>query len=456
MRRVILLLLLFLLNSLATASECRSKMGSCYKPLISGFPLEWAAELNSSAGRLEGSSDGEYSFINNHLFLGLETSLGRNRLLLEPALKFWWKSFNPGVTGRASIKKRLGLRELFYTRELAPGNLTLGLQSMRFANSLLLDERIVGAGLQKPLPWFELNLKSGTGSTRFGRMGRFCANRHLYHLYAGQWPSEQAYVPFETGFVAAAISWQPGYSPPEVVGFETGSEDAGTTEDFGGEFGDEFGDEFSDANFSDLDEFGEFEAEATEASLIERTVNNAGFIFMSEFGSGFAAERYYFGPLLTLKLPAALELQTELLYQLAPEEQLLAYRVQLYRDFFWPNCGMTTFDFNYFGTAPLDERARFRAAFSNLFAGELLRLNTGDMPLVQLGVRYRCHELPLKPMLHLSGLLQLDHEHARELDLHFKLSLYKRMQLHLFYCWVDTRPLETVATLARAELRWTF
>lgn len=452
MRRSLLILLLaviFINPHAAKTNDCRSKLGVHFKPFYSGSPLSWAADATFSAGKMNNLVlDRIYN--NQMLFLGLDFSTGAHQLYLEGGLKYWYKSDDdPGPSTGTGIgtgdstgtgnslwgdypkpeKRNFGMRELYYGFYHNATKLRVGLQSMRLGNSMLLDERVLGASINQTFGAFDFNIKLGTVSTDFARRGDFCGTRHVYRLLRGSRFNLVSSDPWKTNFVGGLVSWNPAYEKPAA----DNSEETDSFED----------DEFSSDEFSD---FGD-----EKRSLLK----NISLVFFEEFGSGFHDYKYYFGGLVVLSLPAAIEFGTEVINQYITNEKALGYRIQLSRDWTWNSGALSNLALTYLGKHSIDEGSRFYSAFSNLFSGEVMRLDVQDLPFWTIAARHE-FSVKFKPAVKLLYLKQTELNHLQEWDVQLSAHVFKGLNLYGIYSRMQSDLLEGTTDMARLEVKWAF
>jgi hypothetical protein len=108
----------------------------------------------------------------------------------------------------------------------------------------------------------------------------------------------------------------------------------------------------------------------------------------------------------------------------------------------------------YFGINALDNDAKVLNSFSNIFAGEVLRLDSKDMPLIQFAVKtslrkYRTHiKLQYSSQMKSSPMNEFDIEVGKRFNSHF--------QINAIGAFVKSISLPDNALLARVECRISF
>ncbi len=438
MKNKLLIIAIFIvLQNLSFARDCRSELGAALKPIYPGAPILWGVELSTTYGEMH-STDIDRIYNNQHLFIGLELNIGKNKLYFEPSLKYWDRSDPPPKTveniGPYPMPERrnVGMRELSLSRQLKNGNLTFGLQSMEFSGSSLLDERVIGVNLNKTLSSIDFELNVGTVSTDFARMEDFCGTRHVYRVVKRGPFSLISDQPGETNFAGVKLTWTPGKKVSNST--STDSED-----------------EFSDFDeFSESDEFSDISD--TEIKK-KKFINNIGFLMMQEFGKGFDGKKLYLGPTLSLSLPFSFELNNELIFQHISQEQNLAFICKLNRNFNWKSGALTQFALGYYGAFGINSGSRFYPAFSSLYIGEVMRLDAMDMSFVQLSVNQKM-PLLLHPSIKLSYMQQTELNHTSEIDIQLGLEVFKGFKVWGIYSNIKSDELKDAVNMMKFEVRW--
>ena len=432
------------------SNDCTSELSAFLKPIYGKSPVKWAIEASLTGGQMDNSTI-DRTFNNQMILLGLDFSSGAHQLYLEGGAKFWHRSDedasisggsgkSSGNSGSAwsnstkSEKRHWGMRELFYGNYHTNTKVKLGLQSMRLGNSMLLDERVLGASLNQNIGAFTFDLKIGTVSTDFSRQGDFCGTRHVYRLLRGGRFNFVSPDLWKTNFVGAIITWDPSYVKP------SDSSDDFSSDDGSGD------DDFSSDGFEDFSDFEETK---------RRLIKNISLILFEEYGSDFHEYKYYFGILAKFSLPALIELETEVIQQHIKDERSLAYRFQLSRDWTWASGALTNLSMSYLGKHSFDDQSKFYPAFSNLLLGEVMKIDAQDSPFWFASVK---HDFPikLKPAIKVFYVGQTEDNHLSELDIQLSAKVYKGLRLYAMYSLIETDLLEGDTDTIRLEVKWTF
>jgi len=424
------------------AGDCPSELAAHLDPVAGG--LSWAVEATVSHGWMAGSETDRSTRTGNLLFgLDYRPSVGSpHQLYLEAGLKHWYKSVEGPGQGANSLgwgdypapeKRHFGLREAFYHFETPNTVLRTGLQSMSWGGSLLLDERVLGASLSHEAGRLRIDLSVGTVSTDFARMGDFCSTRHVYRLVRGGRLQLVGNDLGETNLAGGMISWNPSRS---AGGGDVEVEPASIDED--------------ELVFEEVDD--EFSPLADEN---EGAVRKLALMFLEEFGNGFHDYKYYLGGLAQLALPGSVRMDLEVVGQRIPDDRAVAYLVAFRKDRIWGSGAFSDVAFGYLGRIEVDDGARFYPAFSNLFMGEVVRLDTPDLPLYFGEVT---HTLPWRFKPSISALLvkQERGDRTSELDLVLGLRLRDGLRLSARYSGIRSDRLQEPVHGSRVELRWAF
>lgn len=435
-RALVLIVIAFcFLPQRGQASDCRSELGAHLKPITATSPFSWALETTLVAGAME-NSDLNRTFNSQMLYGGLDFSATHHQLYFETGLKYWSKSDEAERTGTGNgtgsslptnfykpEKRHWGLREFFYGFHKNDTQIKVGLQSMKFNQSLLLDERVLGASFEQTLHGWDVALKTGTVATDFARMGDFCGTRHVYRLLPNGRFNLVSDQLWETNFVGTSLSWQPSRE----------TEEPNVMDDDG----------FSMESFSSFEE--------TTPPLIQEI----RLIFYEEFGSGFHTYKYYLGSGATFNLPLNLDLNTEILYQAIQNENALAYRIQCQKDWAWNSGALSGLNIMYWGKYAFDAGSRFYPAFSNLYLGEVMRLDALDLPCWTASVRH-AFAFPLKPAIELYYLKQSELDHVQEWDMQLSAHVYRGLVCYGIFSQLQSDAVGSVTNMAKVEMRWAF
>jgi len=260
----------------------------------------------------------------------------------------------------------------------------------------------------------------------FARMGQFCANRHLYNIIELTKPNiyteNIGKSPMETNLTGLTINWNPSYTKkPE----ETGDE------------------------FSEFDEFSD--AEDNKEPLI----SNVGLILYSEYGKIIPEPKLYAGSMVDFNIPLEMKLQTGAIFQHLQDNNALVYIAKLKRNFMWNSGNHTEIGTAFIGKYNIDENALFQPLFSNLFLGEIMRLDATDFPLWQASVK---HNFAGKLKFHvgIKAVGQIYDNKTQEIDLEAGLKLFNHVKITSIFSRVQSTALPNDTYMGRLELRVAF
>ncbi|MCD4813050.1 hypothetical protein K8S19_05105 [bacterium] len=423
-RLILLGLVLGLAVNANAKRECRSILGAHLTPVMEKSSLLWAIEGTMGPGRI-----GDKMITGGMLLGALNyTFFSSHQLYLEGGYKHWSvtdisgsdDSNQPAVL-EYEDSRHVGLRQVFYHYQEKDIIARLGLQEMKMGNSILLDERVLGLSYNQSWQAFSVQAQAGTVTDHFARMGKFCANRHLYNLLALDYTGGVGEVMGETNLLGLTISWNPGYVP-----------------------GDDAGNEFSE--FSDSDSSG---------PVSHISVSNLSVLFYEEFGTIIEDNRVYVGLLMNGKLHNALDWAISGINQTIDSESTLAYTIELGKDFIYDSGALTSISVGYLGQSEWNGDAKFQPTFSNLFFGEVMRLDAVNLPLAFAEVR---HRFPgkLKPYVQLKGVKQLEDQQTMEMNFEAGVSLFGHVEPAVILSRIEALGLEEVIHMVRLELKVAF
>ena len=396
--------------------ECRSHLASNLKPLYKNSNLSWAAELEASGGYLTNSYIG-----NGMAFLGADLTFNRVQLYAEGAYKYW---YNQDIDlNETFTQSRFGLRELSASYFANNFNLRLGLHQIQTGDYFLMNERALGASFNYSASNAKLVLATGTVTKDFSRNGIFCSTAYIYDIVPTRTPS--AGTDFgDTNFATFSFQKDLSHKPAKA---STSSND----------------------EFESFDEFTDFSESSNGNPFGLATY---GGIIYSEFGS------LYDNPLIDLGLNTAINLgpigtaKAEGIYQLANNNKAWLFYAQLAKEFQSKSGNLTTLQATYLAKHDIGESTASLPRFSNLFLGEVFRMDLVDLPLINASFKqqFTTKELSLK----LQYTQQLKDEKMQELDFSVgKFYIKKHLRLTAITGLMNSDDLNEWAKLARLEMR---
>jgi len=466
MKTKTLILAIVLLSStfVKAQMECRSTLGAHLSPLYKEAPLSWAVEGTVAPGFMTSPYDtAKNAILNGGMFLGaLNYSFNdNNSFYIEGGFKNWTNSAL--VTDNSSEKNKgrhFGMRQIFYSYSGESTKFKIGLHESRMGDFFLLDERILGGSFDKELNAFKIGLRAGTVSKGFARMGKFCSNRHLYGLIHPDYTENIGEKIGQTNLTGIFVNWDPHYKKPQN---QENTDEFSNTDD--GEFSNTSDDEFS-SNTDEFHENHDFNESTNnnEFSNIEEkkkafvSISNLGFILYDEFGdnSYIPDNKLYTGVLVDFKFSNGFFLQTGPIYQNMKNNNAVVYIAKLGKSKVWNNASQTKISGAFIGKYNIDKDAIFQPLFSNLFLGEIMRMDVADFPLWQASIK---HRFPGKLKFHiaLKSVGQIEDPHTNEQNIEFGLfALKKHLKVTLVGSSVQTKLLPNRFYTARLELRLAF
>jgi len=396
--------------------ECRSHLASNLKPLYKNSNLSWAAELEASGGYLTNSYIG-----NGMAFLGADLTFTRVQFYAEGAYKYWYNQ-DPDLN-ETFTQSRFGLRELsanFFGNNF---NLRLGLHQMQAGDYFLLNERALGASVNYSAARTRFVLATGTVTKDFSRNGIFCSTAYIYDIVPSRTPSAGTNFG-DTDFATFSFQKELSHKPAKT---------ATNTKD----------------EFDSFEEFTDFGDTSTKNKF---GFASYGGIIYSEFGS------YYDNPLIDFGLNTAFNLgavgmaKVEGIYQSANDNKTWLLFAQLEKEFQSKSGNLTTLQASYLAKNNIGEPTTTLPRFSNLFFGEVFRMDLVDLPLINASFKHQFTNKDLS--LKLQYTRQLKDEKMRELDFSIgKFYLKKHLRLTAITGIMNSDDLREWVKLARLEMR---
>ena len=457
---ILSVILILITNQFTSAQmECRSMLGAHLTPFKKDVPILWGIEGTMAPGIMTSPfADQDATKLNGGMLLAaLDFSfLKTSNIYIEGGYKNWQNSdFVKKMDDNFS--RHMGVRQAFYSYSGESTKIKLGLHETKLGDFFLIDERVLGASIDKNIGAFTVNLRGGTVTENFARMGKFCANRHLYGIINPSYTENIGKKVGETNLAGIAINWSPHYVKPKET--KASSNEFESTDKF--ESTDEFGatDEFHENH--DFNEFGsadEFNDETEPETKQKIKITNIGLVMYSEFGTeAYIPEpKFYTGLLIDMNLPYEFFLQIGSVYQNMLNNNSIVYIAKFGKNITWNNASNTKISGAYIGKSNIDENAIFQPLFSNLFIGEIMRMDATEFPLWQVAIK---HRFPGKLKLHIAikAVAQLENMKTNEQDIELGLMAFKNhIKLTLIGSRVETLALPKEFYMARIEMRVAF
>ena len=444
--------------------SCRSQLGAHLTPFKKDGTILWAVEGTMAPGMMTSPFDSiDNTKLNGGMLLAaLDFGFMQNKshFYVEGGYKNW-KNSNFVDKSKLTGSRHFGMRQAFYSYTNNKTNIKIGLHETRLGDFFLIDERMLGVSLNQDIGAFTVNVRGGTVNKSFARMGKFCSNRHLYSIINPDFTEKIGNKVGETNLVGFAINWNPHYVKEQP--------DNNTDDEFNDTNNNEFSndDEFSNKTdefhenhdfneFGDNDEFSD--SKDADKPKQKITVKNVGFIVYDEFGSQeyIPENKLYTGLLVDLDLPYGFYLQTGAVYQNMQNNNMLVHITQLRKSKSWNNSSLTKVTAAYIGKSNIDDNAIFQPLFSNLFIGEVVRMDAPNFPLWQTSIK---HRFPGKYKFHiaLKAVGELENAKTNEQDVEIGFFTFNK---HLKTTFIGSRIVSNVfpndVFMARVELRLAF
>ena len=460
---LILSIVIMLISSdyLSAQMDCRSMLGAHLTPFKEGGSILWGVEGTMGPGMMTSPYDSlGNTKLNGGMILGaLDFGFGQQKhhIYVEGGYKNW---INSEFVDDESLKnsRHFGVRQAFYSYKKEGTKIKLGLHETRLGDFFLIDERIMGASIDQEFGAFTLNGRVGTVNKSFARMGKFCANRHLYGFTNPDYTEKIGKKMGETNLAGFVINWNPHY----VKTIASSGDEFGDTDEFSDD--DEFAsdDEFlnSDDEFHENHDFNEFgdSKKASNNTNLKFSVSNVALIFYDEFGDEayIPDNKFYTGALVDIDLPYGFFLQTGGIYQNMLNNNTIVYIAKFGKSKTWDNASMTKISGAYIGKSNIDDNSLFQPIFSNLFIGEVMRMDATEFPLWQMALK---HRFAGKYKVHIAAKAvgQIECAKTNEQDVEIGLMLFNNhLKTTLIGSRVESLAFQNDFYMARLELRLAF
>lgn len=424
----ILFCLLVAASPFAAAQDC----GRCeWRPVCSPVSEESLLSSTLWASIWNGHIEGRNAIDRTYTYAMVAGSLGYqfgadspHEVHLDMALKVWDRSdgqlLQPACDGR-----HFGL-SAYYRYSDPDTKLTVGLQTMDMDNYLLLNDQVLGVALDQSIGAFKLDLYGGTLSADFSRTESFCGKRNMYCLRN-----------------CAQCRW--GFGERNLNGFKRVDYNLGERNIVGGML------TWLPAKTADVGAEGEADAGSASAPLFQ--LHRIGVFAFEEFRNHLDEYSLYYGVASMLTIPAEINLELEVASQSLDNQNAMAYLVAGDR-LFDSTVGVTSLRLGYVGGIALDKGAHFKPSFSRLCLGEVIALDTIDLPIVFSGIR---HTMPWKKPTSVKVAYVVQPEgFYREWDFAIVHQMFKMFQLELLYSWIDSKIEDPPVKMVALHQTWTF
>lgn len=379
---LVLFALLTLSSQLFAQWECPSRLASTLKP-IGKSNLMWAGELTLSGGVAS-----DYYIANGMAFLGVNYTHKKHTFYAEGGFKSWIRSDSTLFNNSANIYYTQllggGMREAFYRYQATKNVFTLGIQSTKGDDHYLINERMVGGNWEYSNNGWNMNVLGGSVVNAFARNGTFCTLGYMYNIIPGRQRAIIGTNLGETNLGMFTLSYKPGERKKKTADIAT---------------------EPNDSLHQTTDEFGNMEVELPEEKSYWFPVHSVGLVAYDEFGSWETSNTFLTGLYLDFGIFKILNLKPELLYQQAENNKAFIYNLGAEKQINWGS-QMTKLFVRYIGVYAIDSLATAQNSYSNVFAGEVIRLDAFELPFVQAGIK---HSIPkIKSSIKLQMAMQTE------------------------------------------------
>jgi hypothetical protein len=382
--------------------ECRSVLGAHLTPVDHDSMFSWAGELVEVPAYME-----DRLATNSMLFLGADftSPSKKHNVYVEGGVKVSLISSSSAEPVELNKKGQVkgatqilfGAREAFYQFSGSKNSIRLGLSTTQIGDYFLVNERVIGASYVQTLGSVKIDVTAGTVGPP-ARMTDFCGTKRLTSLVNKEkYGSAVSDVMGETNLAAAVVRWD----IKQLFAIKPVS----------------MGDEFQAS-----DEFSPIETKPNLA------INHVGLLYYQEYDTRDTTQNSFFGGLMQTDLPFSMTLKNEGVYQMAQGNAAIIHYGTLTKDFYWNNASNTSMQVGYYGKYDIDKNAAFLASFSNLFKGEIMRLDAIDVPIVFSSVRHNFAGTR-KFYAQLQGVRQLYAEQINEADLELGADFFKHLRV---------------------------
>lgn len=431
-RALMLVNISFFSLNLFAQPECRSILGAHMKPADNDSIMSWAGELTTVPVYMTNRFAD-----NTMLFLGADFT-GKSKkhsIYFEGGLKIsvidaidetdTVNTTHKKGSGKGSdaTKYLLGPREVFYSFRDNNVRFRAGLSTTRTDDYFMVNERMVGLNYSRKINALTINALGGNVSG-FARMTDFCGTKRLTNLVDKSKYETVSENFGETNLGAVSLNWD----LKERFSKKTSS---------------------SDDEFTMTDEFAPMDSKPSFS------FNNIGLLYVQEYSTIADTQKSFIGPFLQIDMPFALSFKAEGIFQNINGSNALIYYGLLEKDIFWHNANNTTFQLGYFGKYDIDKDARFGASFSNLYKGEIMRLDAIDVPIAFAGVKHNFGGKN-KFYIQIQGVKQIHFEKIDEVDLEFGIDLFKRLRIVSFLSYINSEVVNKENLVGKLELRLGF
>lgn len=449
--RLITLLFFFIPLISFSQWDCRSSLNSHLKPIYKKSNLLWAAEFTSGLGVMN-----DRNIVNTMFFVGLNYYKKNNEFYIEGGMKGWGNTLYAPENKNNSFfikKRRPGLREAFYNLKSEKINIKAGFQSMTMNDFLLVNERGFGIDISKTIGNLDFSVKGASVIKDLARMGSYCSVKYLYNLVHSEEELVLGNKIGETNFSGLVLTW----NIPETKTQKDIEQNSDSSDEF--KSVDE-SDEFKSVEGND--EFSEFKSvENTQETItkskfsLRQFVKKTGIIVYSEYGASIGQQKIFAGSFAEFATPFKTKFETEAIFQNISDNNAIIYHLKLSKRLSISKKQKLYLGSVYTGKININDNAFYSARFSNLFLGEILRLDAPEIPIIQAFVKYNL-VAKTNPYFKLQYVSQLQTDKIKEADFEFSIKLFKHFRLTNIVSYIDSKLLENPFFMERIEMRFSF
>jgi hypothetical protein len=388
MRKILLALILFFIPFFSNAQWNCPSKLGSFTRPIPFTPIKGGIELTGSGGIID---DNYFGFFAG--YAALEYTKNQHTFYAEGGIKAWAR-YDDGLN-QTYENTYGGFREAYYQFLNQKTSLRLGIQTIKLDDHYLVNDRAAGVNFGFDYKKLSFQFAGGSIMKHFSRNGLFCNVGYVYdilHRDRGLMGNRL----FETNFGALTLSYN--------------------------------------------------------NKGIERGLNKIGLAIYDEFGSRIDTNVFMTGLYATLTLPFDIELTPEVLYHNSLSNDAILYSLGLRKMFILENAQRFELQARVLESTELEKGAMIKNSFSNLFLGDVIRLEAKDLPLYQASLRYSIpkHSLHFK----IQYTSEFDPNGMSEIDFSIGKRVLKQVQLSAIGGYIKSPTLEYKdAFLARIEAR---
>lgn len=388
MRKTLIVFLLIFIPFISNAQWNCPSKLGSFTKPIPYIPIKAGIELTGSAGMID---DNVFGFFAG--YAALEYSIKQHTFYVEGGIKKWARH-DKGLD-QTYNNGFGGFREAYYQFLNKSTSIRFGIQTITLDDHYLVNDRAIGLNFGFNYKKLSLQFAGGSITKYYSRNGLFCNIGFVYdilHRDRGLMGSGL----FQTNFSAITLSYN--------------------------------------------------------NRGIDKGLNKIGIALYDEFGSKIDTNVFMTGLYATLTLPFEIELNPEVLYQNAIANNAILYSFGIRKMFVLDNSQRFDFQARVLQSTEIDKGAIIRNSFSNLFLGDVIRLEAKDLPLYQASLRYSIpkHSLHFK----LQYTSEFKNQGLSEIDFSIGKRVFKQVQLSAIGGYIKSPTLEHGdAFLARIEAR---